>query len=134
MKEKIMETQKIQTDESTSIGVLLFEVKSRVPVGFIKFDPRGILVYQIALEGMHVFAFKACVAPAVENWSEDPLYIKYQGMLKENPELPDSIIEQEANDCAEFLNNHKTPLHLGKYIVQARKVVIKKRNTPENLP
>ena len=108
--------------DTSEIGVLLVDNDSGAQIGFIKFDPSGVLVYQIIKTGLHGFAFKPINKLLSEQWIKEPLYIKHAKLLAENPKLPNDILEQEANSCADFLNALASPLTLGGYIVKAHMV------------
>lgn len=103
------------------IGVLFTDKASGAQIGFIKFDSSGMLVYQMIKTGMHVFAFKP-IDVLMNQWTKEPLYKKHAKLLKENSKLPDKILEQEANSCANFLNSLESPLNLGSYAVEAQMV------------
>jgi len=103
------------------IGVLLVDKASGAQIGFIKFDSSGMLVYQMIKTGMHVFAFKP-IDLLLNQWIKKPLYKKHAKLLKENSKLPDEILEQEANSCADFLNSLESPLKLGGYAIKAQMV------------
>ena len=116
--------ENILSDESvkeTLIGVLFIDKASGAQIGFIKFDSSGMLVYQMIKTGMHVFAFKP-IDVLMNQWTKEPLYKKHAELLKENSKLPDKILEQEANSCANFLNSVESPLKLGSYTVEAQMV------------
>lgn len=110
--------------DTSKIGVLLKDRVSGEQIGVIEFDPSGVLVYQIIMTGLHVFAFKPINKLLSEEWIKEPLYIKHAKLLAENPKLPNDILEQEAISCAEFLNALANPLTLGGYIVKAHMVHI----------
>lgn len=107
---------------TSEIGVLFLDKASGAQIGFIKFHSSGILVYQIIRSGMHIFAFKPMDRLLNEQWIKEPLYKKYAKLLNENSKLPDEILEQEANHCADFLNSLESPLLLGTYHVKAQAV------------
>jgi len=107
---------------TSEIGVLLLDKDSGAQIGFIKFGSSGILVYQIIRSGMHIFAFKPIDNLLNEQWNKQPLYKKHASSLSENNKLPDEILEQEANHCANFLNSLESPLMLGAYHVKAQAV------------
>jgi len=48
--------------------------------------------------------------------------MKYADLLRENPKLPDEILEQEAKNYADFLNTLKSPLMIGNYCIKAQVV------------
>ena len=50
------------------------------------------------------------------------LAMKYADLLRENPKLPDEILEQEAKNYADFLNTLKSPLMIGNYCIKAQVV------------
>jgi hypothetical protein len=106
----------------SEIGVLLVDNDSDTQIGFIKFDPTGILVYQIIKTGLHVFAFKPINKLLSEQWLKEPLYIKHAELLAKNPKLPNDILEKEAISCADFLNALASPLTLGGGNVKAQMV------------
>jgi hypothetical protein len=103
------------------IGVLFIDKASGSQIGFIKFDFSGMLIYQMIKTGMHVFAFKS-IDPFIKQWASEPLYKKHAKLLEENSKLPDKILEQEANGCADFLNSLESPLNLGGFTVKAQMV------------
>jgi hypothetical protein len=116
--------EKTPSDENIKeslIGVLFIDKASGTQIGFIKFDSSGMLVYQMIKTGMHVFAFKT-IDVLMNEWTKEPLYKKHAKLLKENSKLPDKILEQEANSCADFLNSLESPLNLGSYAVKAQMV------------
>ncbi len=122
-----MNTQKTQTtpDQESLIGVLLIEAENKEQIGLIKFSPQGVLIYQLVTNELHVYAFKGSIVPAISKWIKDPLYVKYAKIIEDEQELPDSILEKEADDCTDFLNACKAPIYMGKHTVKARKVSIK---------
>jgi len=103
------------------IGVLFVDKASGAQIGFIKFDSSGMLVYQMIKIGMHVFAFKP-IDLLMNQWIKEPLYKKHAKLLEKNSKLPDEILEQEANGCADFLNSLDRPLNLGGHAVKAQMV------------
>jgi|ABSR01.1.fsa_nt_gi hypothetical protein len=116
--EKIPSGELIKESE---IGVLFIDKASGSQIGFIKFDSSGVLVYQMIKPGMHVFAFKP-IDHLLNQWIKEPLYKKHAKLLEENSKLPDEILEQEANSCADFLNSLESPLSLGGHSVKAQMV------------
>jgi hypothetical protein len=108
--------------EISEIGVLLVDNATAAQIGLIKFDPSGVLVYQTIKTGLHVHAFKPINKLLSEEWLKEPLYIKHAKLLAENPKLPNDILEQEADSCAEFLNSLANPPTLGEHIVKAHRV------------
>ena len=106
------------------IGVLLVDKVDGSQIGFIKFDSSGVMVYQIIKAEMHVFAFKPIDRLLNEQWLKEPLYQKHAKLKDENSKLPDEILEQEANNCADFLNSLEGPLSLGGYLVKALAVTV----------
>jgi hypothetical protein len=107
---------------TSEIGVLLMDKASGAQIGFIKFDSSGMLIYQASKSGMHIFAFKPIDRLLKEQWNREPLYKKHASALSENKKLPDEILEQEANHCANILNSLESPLMLGAYHVTAQVV------------
>lgn len=103
------------------IGVILIDKTSEVQIGIIKFDSSGVLGYQMIQSGIHVFAFKS-IDRLIDQWAKEPLYKKHAKSLGRNSKLPDKILEQEANSCADFLNSLASPLKLGSYAVRAQMV------------
>lgn len=103
------------------IGVLFIDKASEVQIGVIKFDPSGLLAYQMIQSGIHVFAFNS-IDRLIDQWAKEPLYKKHAKSLGRNSKLPDKILEQEANSCADFLNSLASPLKLGGYAVKAQMV------------
>jgi hypothetical protein len=110
---------------TSEIGVLLVDKTSDVQIGFIKFDPSGMLIYQNMKAGGHVYAFKPIDALLNKGWIKEPLYEKHAALLKDNPELPDEILEQEATSCAEFLNSQVKTVTLNGHPVKAHMIHIK---------
>jgi hypothetical protein len=108
--------------EISEIGVLLVDYDNGAQIGLIKFDPSGVLVYQTIKTGLHVYAFKPIDKLLSEEWLKEPLYIKHAELLAENPKLPNDILKQEADSCAEFLNSLANPPTLGEHIVKAHRV------------
>lgn len=107
---------------TSEIGVLLVDKASSSPVGLIKFDSSGVLVYQSVQAGLPVFAFKPIDKLLSEQWLREPLYKKYADALDENKMLPKRILVEEANSCAEFLNATEGPLVLGGRSIKAQVV------------
>jgi hypothetical protein len=103
-------------------GVLLVDIASGSQIGVIKFDPSGMLVYQIIQSGVPWFAFKPIEDLLSAEWMTMPLYKKHAELLDKNKKLPDDILVQEANSCADFLNSLANSLMLGGYIVKAQMV------------
>jgi len=122
-----LNTQKIQPtpDQESLIGVLLIDAENMEQIGLIKFSPQGVLIYQLVTNEPHVYAFKGSVVPAISKWIKDPLFVKCAKIIEDEQELPDTILEKEADDCADFLNACKAPLYMGKHTVKARKVSMK---------
>jgi hypothetical protein len=108
--------------DTSEIGVLLVDKGSSAPVGLIKFDASGVLVYQSIKTGLHVFAFKPINKLLSEHWMKEPLYKKHARLLDENKMLPEEVLEREADSCAEFLNSLESPLTLGGSAVKAELV------------
>lgn len=106
--------------EPSEISVLLLDKASSTAVGLIKFDSSGVLVYQSLRTGLHLFAFQPINQLLSEGWLEEPLYRKYADSLDENKMLPERILLQEANSCADFLNAVEGPLTLGGRTVKAQ--------------
>jgi hypothetical protein len=52
-----------------------------------------------------------------------PLYKKHANLMDKNKKLPDEILEQEANSCADFLNSLESPPTMGIDPVKAQVVV-----------
>ena len=109
-------------NKASLIGVLLVDIDSGAQIGFIKFNPSGVLGYQMIKAGLHVFAFKPIDHLLEAQWNKQPLYEKHAQRLDENSKLPDEILVQEATSCADFLNSLESPLTLGKYTVKAQVV------------
>jgi len=105
------------------IGVLLVDESSGDQMGYVEFDPSGMLVYHKVKPEMHVYAFKGIDRILREEWATQPLYKKHAESLDENKKLPDEILEQEATACADFLNSLENPPMMGRYIVKAQVVV-----------
>jgi hypothetical protein len=105
------------------IGVLLVDKASGEQKGFIEFDPSGALVYHTMKPEMHVYAFKGIDRILREKWTAQPLYKKHAKSMDKNKKLPDEILEQEANSCADFLNSMESPPTMGIHAVEARVVV-----------
>ena len=110
-------------NKELQIGVLLVDKVSGSQIGFIQFNSSGVMAYKMIKEGLHVFAFKP-IDHLLNEWDKEPLYEKYSKLLGENSKLPDEILMQEANSCANFLNSLEDPLKLGSYTVKAMKVPI----------
>ena len=108
--------------DTSEISVVLLDKGSSAAVGLIKFDYSGVLVYQIIKTGLHIFAFKPINKLLSEQWLKEPLYKKYADALDENEMLPERILVEEANSCADFLNSLKNPLMFGGRTVRARVV------------
>jgi hypothetical protein len=106
----------------SEVGVLLVDATSGEQIGFIKFDASGMLVYQVIKAGLHVFAFKPINRLLSEQWIKEPLYKKHASLLDADKKLPEEVLEQEANSCAEFLNSLESPLMLGGSTVRAEVV------------
>jgi len=109
-------------NKASLIGVLFVDQASGAQIGFIQFNPSGLLGYRMIKADLHVFAFKPIDHLLGEQWNQDPLYEKHAQHLDENAELPDEILAQEASSCADFLNSLESPLMLGKYQVKAQRV------------
>ena len=109
-------------NKASLIGVLLVDQDSGTQIGFIKFNPSGVLGYQMIKADLHVYAFKPIDHLLEEQWNKDPLYEKHAQRLDENSNLPDEILVQEATSCADFLNSTESPLKLGSYTVKAQMV------------
>jgi hypothetical protein len=105
------------------IGVLLVDKASGEQMGFIEFDPSGALAYHKMKTEMHVYAFRGIDRLLREEWTTQPLYKKHAKSMDKNKKLPDEILEQEANSCADFLNSLEIPLRFGGYDVKAQVVV-----------
>ena len=105
---------------SSEIGVVLVDKVSRTPVGLIKFDGSGVLVYQSIQAGLQVFAFHPIHKLLSEQWLKQPLYKKHARLLDENKMLPEEVLEREADSCAAFLNSLDGPLTLGNSKVKAK--------------
>lgn len=108
--------------DTSEISVLLLDKASRTAVGLIKFDSSGVLVYQSIRTGLHIFAFNPLNKILSEQWLKEPLYQKYADSLDENNMLPERILVEEANSCADFLNSLGSPLMFGGRTVKARVV------------
>jgi len=122
----------IPIEHETLIGILLIDVESKDQLGLIRFLPEGVLAYQLITDSLHVYAFRNSVEGAVKKWVGEPLYVKYKHVLEEKQKIPDHILEQEAEGCANFLNAYEKPLNMGRYIVKAVKIPIRTRETKEN--
>ena len=109
-------------NKASLIGVLLVDKASGAQIGFIQFNPSGLLGYRMIKADLHVFAFKPIDHLLGQQWNQDPLYEKHAQLLDEDAELPDEILVQEATSCADFLNSLESPLTLGKYTVKAQMV------------
>ena len=118
--------------DTLGLGVLLVDNASGAQIGLIKFDPSGMLVYQIIMTGLHVYAFKPINKLLSEQWIKEPLYMKHAKLLAENPKLPNDILEQEANSCADFLNALTGPLTLGGHNVKAYMVHFGSKDEPHH--
>ena len=105
-----------------NIGVLLVDTDSGTQIGLIKFDPSGMLIYQIVKAGVQWFAFKSIEAILKEKWLRKPLYKKHSKSMGRNKNLPQKILVLEAKSCAEYLNSLKAPPKLGRYVVKAQMV------------
>ncbi len=103
----------------TEIGVLLLDKGTGAQIGFIQFDSSGMLVYQM-IKKVHVFALKPIDDLLAERWLTEPLYEKHAKLLDEDSKLPDEILEQEANSCAQFLNSLESPLKVGNCSIRAQ--------------
>jgi len=114
--------RKTTMPDTLEIGVLLVDKASRAPVGLIKFDSSGVLVYQSIKRGLYVFAFKPINKLLSEQWLKEPLYKKHARLLDENKMLPEEVLEREADSCAAFLNSLESPLTLGDSTVKAEVV------------
>jgi hypothetical protein len=106
--------------DTSEIGVLLVDKRSSAPVGIIKFDASGVLVYQGIQTGVQVFAFQPIHKLLSDQWLKQPLYKKHASLLDEHKMLPEEVLEREADSCAAFLNSLKSPLTLGSSTVKAR--------------
>lgn len=104
---------------TSEIGVLLLDKATGSQIGFIQFSSSGMLVYQM-IKKLHVFALKPLDALLAERWLTEPLPRKHAKLLDENLELPDEVLEQEANSCANFLNSLESPLKLGNCSIRAQ--------------
>jgi hypothetical protein len=111
----------------SEIGVLLVDKASSAPVGLIKFDSSGVLVYQSIKRGLHAFAFQSIHTLLSEQWLKEPLYKKHANVLEENNMVPEQVLEQEADSCAEFLNTLEGPLMLGGTAVEAQVLHVSSR-------
>jgi len=107
---------------TANISVLLMDKTSGAQIGFIKFDSSGILVYQVMEIGLHVFAFKPIDRLLNGQWIQEPLYKTHAGLLDEAKKLPEGILVQSAESCANFLNSLESPLMLGSHVVKAQLV------------
>jgi hypothetical protein len=94
----------------TNISVLLMDKTSGAQIGFIKFNSSGMLVYHVIETGLHVFAFKPIDRLLNGQWIQEPLYKTHVGLLDENKKLPDGVLLQSAESCANFLNSLEGPL------------------------
>lgn len=109
----------------TELGILLTDNETEDQIGLIKFDPSGMLVYQIIKTGLHVYAFKPINKLLSEQWLKEPLYIKHAKLMDENKKLPDEILEEEAKACADFLNSLEESPALGGHVVKAQVVRVR---------
>ena len=109
-------------DKESLIGVLFLDQASGAQIGFIQFNPSGVLGYQMIKADLHVYAFKPIDHLLEAQWNKQPLYEKHAQRLDENSNLPDEILVKEATGCADFLNSLESPLTLGKYTVKAQVV------------
>lgn len=108
--------------DTTETGVLLLDPVTGAQIGLIKFDPSGMLVYQVIKKGLPVSAFKPVDRLLNGQWIKKPLYKKHATSLGEDKKLPREILEQEANSCADFLNALENPLIMAGTVVKALKV------------
>lgn len=106
--------------EKTQIGGPLLETETRAQIGYIRFDPSGMLIYQLIKPGLHANEFKPIHHLLTTQWLSAPLYRKHASLLDENSKLPKDILLREANACASFLNNLEAPPRLGGSRVIAR--------------
>lgn len=110
--------------DTPEIGVLLVDPVSGAQIGFIKFDPSGMLAYQAIKKGLSIYAFKPIDRLLTEHWFKVPLYKKYAGLVEEKKRLPNEVLEREASSCADFLNSLESPLTMADTVVKAQMVSI----------
>lgn len=104
------------------ICVLLLEPETKAQIGLIRFDPSGMLIFQLIKPGLHVYALRPIHDLLANQWLRVPLYRKHARLLDNNKNLPEDVLMQEANDCASFLNNLETPPKLGENRVIAKAI------------
>jgi hypothetical protein len=104
---------------SAKLGILLTDIASGELIGAIEFTSSGMLITQSAKKELHVFALKSIIRRLEESVLKQPLYIKYENLLKERSELPMDILEQEARICADELNRLTPALTVGGYSCKA---------------
>ena len=109
-------------ERASLIGVLLLDQASGAQIGFIQFNPSGVLGYRLITKKLHVFVLKSIDHILGKRWIKEPLYEKHAQLLDENSNLPDEILVKEATSCADFLNSLESPLTLGSYTVKAQVV------------
>ena len=106
---------------TSEIEVLLLDKATGVQIGSIQFRASGMLICEPSKK-VHMFALQSPDHLFSEQWLKEPLAMKYADLLRENPKLPDEILEQEAKSCADFLNTLKRPLMIGNYSIKAQVV------------
>ena len=104
-----------------TIAILLTEYTSGKQIGLIKFDPSGILVYQMIVGGLHPYALKPLQRFLSEELKQ-PLYEKYAAFLQQNAKLTLQILEEEANTCAGLIASRESGFHVGSFVVTAQVV------------
>jgi hypothetical protein len=114
--------------DTEEIGVLLLDPVSAAQIGFIQFDPSGMLIYRVIQPGLNVNALRPIHQKLAEEWIKEPLYEKHASLLDENKKLPETTLEEEAKSCTDFLNHLDEPLRLGGTIVEAQVVSVRRRN------
>ncbi len=86
------------------IGLLLKEEKSGKELGLIEFDPTGMLVTRGFAGEVHVIALNAVVHLLEENGLQEPLYKKYEDVLKQQSSLSEELLQREAEHYAGVIN------------------------------
>ena len=105
------------------IGILLTTEEDRKKqIGIVEFAPTGMLVFQVIQKGLHVFELKAVERCFKENGLDGPLYVKYDNFLKQQHEIPQNILEEEANYYTEVLNRVEPPVTIGEQKIIAEVV------------
>ncbi len=107
-------------DTNLKIGILLTaEDDGKKQIGIVEFDPTGMLAFNVIQKGLHVFALKPVESCLKENGLEVPLYVKYASLLKQRHEIPQAILEKEANYYAEVLNRVEPLITIGEQKIMA---------------